>query len=259
MKRKSLVATLALALTLVFAVTAVAVNEYTVNSSVSPRKSGTKARPVPVSTTFGFQVRDTEGLRPLALDALRISFAGIRFNTNVFPGCSASRITQAQSDSGCPRGSLIGTGFARNLAGPQNDRSANRQLPCYLSLRLHNSRNNRMALFVRGAPNEANPSQSCPIPVSTAIPVSITKQSNGDRFSFVIPNNLKNPGPGIRNSLIETRLTLTRRTRRFRGRTRGMVETIGSCGRNGTRPANVTFQNEGGNTVTQSGQARCSR
>lgn len=259
MKRKSLVATLALAVMLVFAVAAYAANQYTITSSVSPTKSGTKKRPVPISTVFAFQVTDTEGNRPFALDALRISFPGIRFNTNLFPGCTAASITQRQSDSRCPRGSLIGTGFARNLAGPENDRSPNRQLNCYLTLRLHNSRRNRMALFVKGGPNEADPSRACPIPVSTAIPISIAKQTNGDRFSFVIPPNLKNPGPGIRNALVQTRLNIALKRRTVNGRRRGMVETIGSCRANGTRPVNVTFDNEGNNDVTQAGSGRCRR
>jgi hypothetical protein len=82
------------------------------------------------------------------------------------------------------------------------------------------------ALFVKGSPNAPNP---CPIQVATAIPMSITRTTTGDRLSFTIPQNLKTPLATIRNSLVETQLTLLRKTVRQSGRTVGYFETIGGC------------------------------
>jgi hypothetical protein len=79
-----------------------AANEYTISYSTNPTKSGTSKQPAAVSGKFGFSVRDTEGGRPFALDALRVTFTGVRINTRQFATCTAAKIEAAQSDAGCP-------------------------------------------------------------------------------------------------------------------------------------------------------------
>jgi hypothetical protein len=254
MRSKLTVAALTAIGALTFSTAAQAANEYTTTFTTNPTKSGTSKRPAPVSGTFGFSVRDTEGKRPLALDAIRVTFTGMRINTRQFRGCTAARITQDQSDRRCPSAALMATGFANNIAGNINDRN-DQSIRCGLQLRLYNSGSGKMALFVRGAPNLT---PSCPIEVATAIPVSITRTAQGDRLAFTIPDNLKTPLATLRNSLVETRLTLRRRTVRTGGRTVGFFETVGRC-RKGRRAANIFFDNEGsGSDITQSAFARCS-
>jgi hypothetical protein len=230
-----------------------AANEYTISYSTNPTKSGTSKKPAPISGKFGFKVRDTEGGRPFALDSLRVTFTGVRINTRQFATCTAAKIEAAQSDAGCPAGSRVATGFANNLAGNINDRR-DASIKCGLSVTMYNSGSGKAALFVKGSPNAPNP---CPIQVATAIPMSITRTATGDRLSFTIPQNLKTPLATIRNSLVETQLTLLRKTVRRSGRTVGYFETVGGC-RSGRRTVTARFDNEGSNDVTQSGFARCS-
>lgn len=256
MKKKTSLAT-ALALTLAFAIAAIAqaANTYDISTSFSPTKTGTSARPAAVGGAFGFKVTETTGQRPAALDSLRITFNGVRLNTRFFRGCSAAAMEQAQSDAGCPAAAKMGSGFARNIAGNINNR-ADQSQRCYLSLNLWNSGGGKMALFVRGNPN-APAATRCPLPIATAIPVTITRRSTGDVFSFNIPQNLKTPLATIRNALVETQITFSRKTVRRSGRTRGFFETVGACRRN-QRAINVRFDNEGSDTdVTQSAIARC--
>jgi hypothetical protein len=229
-----------------------AANEYTITYSTNPSKSGTSKKPAPISGRFGFSVRDTEGGRPFALDALRVTFNGVRINTRQFATCSAARMEAAQSDSICPSGSRVATGFANNIAGNINDRR-DASIRCALTVTMYNSGSGRAALFVKGSPNAPRP---CPIEVATAIPVSVTRTSIGDRISFTIPDNLKTPLATLRNSLVETQLTLLRKTVRRSGRTVGYFETVGQC-RRGRRTVTARFDNEGANDTTQSGFARC--
>ncbi len=230
-----------------------AANEYTISYSTNPTKSGTSKKPRAVSGKFGFSVRDTEGGRPFALDSLRVTFAGVRINTRQFATCTAAKMEAAQSDAGCPSASRVATGFANNLAGNINDRR-DASIRCALTVTMYNSGSGKAALFVKGSPNAPRP---CPIEVATAIPVSITRTSTGDRLSFTIPQNLKQPLATLRNSLVETQLTLLRKTVRKSGRTVGYFETFGGC-RSGRRTVTARFDNEGANDTTQSGFARCS-
>jgi len=240
---------LAGALVLALPSSAMAANEYTISLSTNPSTAGTKSDPVPFSGRLGFQVRDTENKRPLALDAIRIQLRGIRINTRNFTArCTATQIEQASSDSGCPSGSVVATGFANNIAGNINDRN-DTSLRCYLTLRLHNSGSGKMALFVQGSPSAPRP---CPIEVATAIPVTVSRSATADSISLTIPENLKRPVATIRNSLIEMSLSLKKQTRKGVG----FWEAFGQCIRQ-RRVANFTFQNEGGNVVRQSTGARC--
>jgi hypothetical protein len=234
---------------------AAAVNEYTTSASFSPNNRGSKARPVPTTPRLAFNVRETEGKRPKSMEAFQIRMAGIVTNGARFRRCTATRIERDKSDRNCPSGSLIATGYARNLAGNRQDFN-DRSIQCYLSIRLHNSGPGRMALFVRGDPNLAG-DRNCPVSLATAIPVNITRTTAGDStLRLVIPESLKHPVATLTNSIIEMRLNGIRRTTRYRGRTVGIFEAVGRCSR-GRRAVRFSWQNEGNEVRRQTTSARC--
>jgi hypothetical protein len=245
----------AVAAALALAAPAQAANEYNVTASTSPKKSGTAKKPTPVGVDLGFTVRDTEGGRPLSLERFTALFEGITVNTNPFARCSATKITQAKSDATCPEGSLVATGYARNVAGARDNRR-DASIRCYLSLRLHNSGNNRMALFVEGDPN-ASGDRACPIDLATAIPISVVRQSRGSALRLTIPESLKHPLATLTNAVVEMNLKVKRMTRKVKGRTVGLFATTGRCVR-GSRAVTITFDNEGDDTGVQSTRAACS-
>lgn len=245
----------AVAAALTLAVPALAANEYDVTASTTPTKSGTTKKPAPIGLNLAFNVRDTEGGRPLSLERFTALFEGVTVNTNAFAKCSATAITQAKTDTGCPSGSLVATGFARNLAGNRNDRR-DASIKCYLSLRLHNSGNNKMALFVKGDPNGAG-DKNCPIDLATAIPISVIRQSRGTALRLAIPESLKHPLATLTNGVVEMSLKVKKMTKKVKGRNVGLFETTGRCVR-GKRAVTITFNNEGGDTGVQSTRARCS-
>lgn len=233
--------------------TALAANEYDITAKYSPTKSGTAKNPRPVSLNFGFKVQSTEPGRPFSLEALTATFQGTRINTAGFRSCSVSKIERAQSDESCGTGSLVATGFARNLAGNRANR-ADASIRCYLTLRLHIAGRNRMALFVKGDPTAAG-DKNCPVGVATAIPVTIRPGTNS-QLKLSIPESLKHPLPTLTNALVEVDLKVRRKTRKVRGKTIGAFETV-RCVR-GSRNVDVTFDNEEGNVGKARGKARCS-
>src|SRR5258708_1498443 len=86
-----------LALLGVFAVAGIAYasNTYTSTSKITPSKSGTSAKPAPVSASLTFTVGETTGVRPSPLKTYGIGLgAGVVPNTNVAKGC-----TKAQANS----------------------------------------------------------------------------------------------------------------------------------------------------------------
>ena len=255
--KKFVVAGLALVVSLALAAVAIAANEYTINISGTATKAGTSKKPVPTGLTYAFKVKDTNGQRPAALKALKIQSKGMRYNTNNFPGCSATKMQNAQSDDACPKGSLMGTGYANNRAGAVQDRSQ-QAIKCYLKLSWYNSKKNKAALFVESINNnDSTRSDFCPIPVATAIPISIAKAKSGDTQSFTIPDNLQNPGGTLKNSLIETKLTFKKKTKKVNGKTVGFLEGIGQCVK-GKKTTTTTFQHEDG-FVKQSSQTKCEK
>lgn len=242
------------ALALAIPATAFALNEYALQASFSPAKAGKPKKPVPVGAKLGFNVEDTENKRPLSLEKIAIRLTGTVFNGRWFKNCTASQITDAQSDEGCPNGSLVATGYAQNVAGNRSDRN-DKSLSCYLSLKLYNSGRNRMALFVEGSPNRPA-GRTCPITLSVAIPVRIATSSTGSTISLKIPESLKHPTATLTNSLVEMRLELDRKTRMRKGKRRGFMEVRGGCtGRR--RAVNFTFYNEDNNVVRQGIRTRC--
>ena len=263
------VAASAVVVSLVMATSAMAVNQYTVAGSTSPRQTGTAKKPQPVRVNLRFTVQDTEAARPLGLKSFKLLMGGTRINTNLFPACTAKTTTDAQSDAGCKPSALLAEGFALNLAGPTNDRqNAGRQLKCYLSLRLWNARNNRLNLHVEGkqSPQGFADPKHCPLPVSVGIPITVKRLSRGSQIELVIPSSLTNPAPGFTNSVVEMRLNGKRKSKiSGSGKSRrrvGVFETTGRCARTGggfSRAFNYEFTNESGPSISQTARSKCSR
>jgi len=240
-----------------FAVVAVAnapqENVYAVTGAVSPVKSGTKKAPKPVSLKFGYTVNEKSGRRPGLIKKYDINFAGLQVNTNFFKGCKASDIDAAQSDAQCPKGSLMGTGEVRNVAGPSSDHS-NRSVTCFLKLKLYNSRNNKAAIYLSGGPKPGGASdpENCPLQIAKAIDANFVRTAKGTSLQFTVDETLLRPAPGFDNAVVDVSSTVRRATKKVKGKTRGWFESFGGC-RNKRRAVTVAFTPENG-TPTQKAQ-----
>lgn len=224
-------------------------NTYEVRGSVSPTDSGTKTAPKPSSLKFGFTVEEKDGKRPALIKKYSIKFAGLQVNTNFFKACSAAKLDQEQSDANCPKGSLMGTGSVRNLAGASSDENA-RSLTCYLDLKLYNAGNNKAAIYLVGAPNDPRgPDKSCVLEVKKAIDANFVRTRSGGVVStaleFSVDETLLRPAPGFDNAVSVVNTTIRKATVKKNGRTRGWFETVGAC-LNKKRAITVTFTPENG-------------
>jgi hypothetical protein len=238
--RKLRVIALAVVGLMAFAAVALALqeNRYTVTGSVSPTKSGTKKKPKAVALNFGYTVNEKSGKRPALIKKYSIHFAGIQVNTNFFKGCSAAKIDAAQSDAGCPKGSLMGTGRVENATGSSANES-DRSLSCHLTLKLYNSRHNKAAIYLHGEQNP-DPTKNCPLAIDKAIDASFVRNSTGTALQFTVDDTLLHPAPGFDNAVVLVKSTVRRATTTVKGRTRGWFETWGRC-INHKRAITVTF------------------
>jgi hypothetical protein len=228
-------------------------NQYSVsNYSVNPTKAGTSKKPRAASLRFQMNVEERNNLRPATIKTFRIRLDGMRLNTNAFPGCTAARLSANRTDRVCPAGSLVGRADVKNLFGDEAD--PNSKVACALDLKLYNSRNNKLALWLTGNPNlPPTDPKYCPINPQTAIQANVIRRSTHISIEFTVPNNLQRPAPGLKNSLVEAKFTLNRRVRNGRP----FAQTVGGC-RGGRRSATVTFVPDVGPTRRAQSQARCS-
>jgi hypothetical protein len=231
-------------------------NTYTVSGSTNPTKSGTKKNPKPIALKFGYTVAEKSGKRPALIKKYSIGFSGLQVNTNYFKGCTAAKIDASQSDTVCPKGSLMGTGNVENAAGSSSDETA-KGVSCHLDLKLYNSRNNKAAIYLHGAPN-ADPAKNCPLSIDKAIDANFVRTAGGTALVFTVDETLLHPAPGFDNAVVNVNSSIRRATVRKNGKTRGWFESYGGC-KNKKRAITVKFTpNNGQPPLTSQHLAPCS-
>ena len=251
---RKVVPIVALVATLVFAAVALADNTYTVTSTVSPAKAGTKKKPVPVSLGFNYTVGSSTGGRPSLIDQYTIGFGGIRSNGKYFPACPASKINNASpsSDASCPSGSLVGTGTVNNVAGATANPNDTSQ-KCLLALKVYNGGAGKAALYLKGGP------PTCPIAVSQAIDASyVSGPDGGTALQFSVQGALLHPLPGFDNSVVSVQSTIKKLTVKKKGKTYGYYEASGGCNA-GKRTVQVLFHTVAGQSSTVKTTAKCAK
>src|SRR3954463_1572001 len=180
-----------MATVLAFAVIAVAqdtASVYSIDGSVIGGKGGTKKKPVAGAITFGFKLNDPNGNQPAPIQTYKIQYEGGRINTNLLPGCTAAQMNAANGDdSGCPKGSKVGTGTLRAVGGTAGLPLPQAAAVCTGTLTLYNSRNNHLALFVRV------PGSTCVADIHEAIdmPYSFDASKNLAGVQFTVPDELR--------------------------------------------------------------------
>ena len=235
-------------------------NTYTVEGNVTPVKVGTKAKPTPVELFFGYTVAEVDGKRPALIDQYEIFFENGQTNAGLFPKCTAASIDAAQSDSHCPKGSLMGTGIVQNKAGSSTDETS-QAVTCNLTLRLHNGgvegKRQFFTLYLHGAP-DPDPAKNCPLALDKAIKAEFVKKRNGTALVFKVDDTLLNPAPGFDNAVVNVESTVNKVTKKVKGKTRGFFESAGKCGTDKTSEINVTFrQRNDGKKSTVKSTTKC--
>jgi hypothetical protein len=250
---------------LVGAVTAYAattgLNTYTASLKFSPNKAGTKAAPAAIGFTETYVANGTNGNRTAPLTDIKTVLYGGTSNAKGFPTCSESKIANAKSDAGCPKGALIATGSITALLGPENiQSSAAPTVPCSPLLHVWNAGQGKVVFFfvVTG-------SHTCgPITTGSVSPFAGTVKTVGKNLvlNTPIPNGVSFPITGVEGSLTGETLHYLKLTKTVNGKTVAYQASTGCKG--GKRPYSVTFTaepSEGAAPVSQTvtGTQKCAK
>jgi hypothetical protein len=231
------------------------VNTYTVTGKTSPSSPGSKKKPVPIALDFDYTVGEESGQRPSPVKRYTIGFYGVKSNGGLFPKCTAASINSAQSISGCPKGSIVGTGYIINASGSTAD-PTDKSIECNLNLTVVNGGQGRAAIFLQGGPSTIVQGKPCVIGISQAIDARyVSFDGGGTALQFDVPANLLHPIGGLDNAVVQVQSSIKKLTVKKGGKTRGYYESVGCKGK--SRPISVDFLSEAGQSVTATTNARC--
>jgi hypothetical protein len=270
----------AIVIAIAMAGVAVAVNTYDVDVAASkPGAKGSAAGPVPAQFRFGFEVGDTEGLRPQVIRQYRIAAEGLQSFPDARPTCTFAQandtsVTDPDDLSRACRRAKVGQGAIDNDFGSPTDRT--QKGDCDVQVTLFNistgdprfrqtvsqiRRRGGMAIRIDTYlnPDGSEDTSRCPIAVHEALAapfydVRIQGVSTAE-LRFAVPDTLAHPA-GLDNSLTDVVATVQRKTGRVRVRgTRRQVGFYSLVGRKGAkRTVRVTFVDESGDRQTATAQ-----
>jgi hypothetical protein len=264
-----------LALLGVFAVAGIAYasNTYTSTSKVTSSKSGTSAKPTPVSAALTFTVGETTGARPSPLKTYGIGLGGgVVPNTNVAKGCTKAQANAQILPALCLKkatkgGANVGGGSVNAFAGPTTDTS--QKLACFLTVTLVNStKKNHMWIRIDGV-TTGPPGKTCVTAQHSSIDSTFTKtgtvaKKGGGKvpvwaIKFSVPPGLLHPIPGFDVAVVGNVSNVVKVSKKIGKVTHGYLETIG-CPKTpaGKRTAVTTFTSEAGQTLNSSASSPCS-
>lgn len=217
------------------------------------RGVGTKAKPVPVTASYTFHVSTADGSRPEAVKSFSHAWEGVRSYGRYFPKCTIEQISKAQSDSVCPKGSLVGKGPIHSLVGADNDFS-NPGAPCDREARSYNAGQDKVVVLFVG------PGTKC---LGTAYtPPYAGKWSNsggigGGQLNISAPPfETTHPVPGLLVSTLDLKFTFPKRVITVKGRKVSYLMSVGCSGKRAARE-DYARQPSGKKTVTKTTAGRC--
>jgi hypothetical protein len=239
-------------------------NVYVVHGKLKPKKSGTKAHPVPVGGHIDFSVTtNPPGQRPNIVKTILLRIQGLTENTNKFAACGTARLTNpGEGPSTCPAHSLAGTGYlVADISKPGDQSPSGAVLTCRVELSIYNGGNHDLSYYIYANPNAPatqSPSE-CPSSgpaafKSEAFVAALTKTSKGLVESATFPSDVLHPFGGTFDAaLIKSSVDIKKLTKKIKKH--GKLVTIGlfatnSCPANHKRQMALTFRQENGGSRT---------
>jgi hypothetical protein len=247
-------------------------NTYSLRASIKPLRSGTPARPRPVSIRLRWAIGTSPpGQRPAEVNRYAITYEGIQANPRRFPSCPESRLAQPDATVySCPAASRIGSGYLIFELGAPEYTIPPFIPTCSSSVAVFNGGRRGLTLFVyQGHPRPGQPTE-CTIPGGhAAVHVRVEQTGRGLRELFTLPRSLLHPAPGLEAAVTEGALALAVKQRTL-GRGAGGRGTGGQgarrrvglfesylCPRFHRRRVAVTFTREDGVSRTAAAFVRC--
>jgi hypothetical protein len=243
---------------IVVAGAAYAVNTYVVDiASGGPgNKAGSAAKPLPVFLNFGYEVGDTENLRPSVINRYFIAAEGIKYFPKARPTCTFAQANESPNYNRKCKAAKVGQGAIKNAFGAADNRTA--KAPCDVKLTLINISNGPGVTKKRGGMairiDTDPPDCALSIHGALAAPIFDVKIEGipTSELRFKVPDNLVHPAPGVDNSVIDVVSKVNRVTGKVK--VHGKKQKIGfasAVGRKGKkRTVRVTFVDETGHKFT---------
>ena len=237
-------------------------NTYTASVKGSPNKAGSRKAPAAIRFTEKYVASGTNGNRTAPLTNIHSKIYGLKNSGKGFPTCSLAKIQAAKSDTVCPKGSLVATGFIKALLGPTNDQSSTTNqtvVPCDPLLHAYNGGPGKVVyFFVDQAPHHLCAGGA--VPTGFVGPFQGTIKTVGKNLviNTPIPSYVSFPLSGTEGSLTNETLHWLKVTRKVHGKTVAYTASVG-C-KHGKRPYSHTFTaelNGQSQSETVSGSQKC--
>jgi hypothetical protein len=215
------------------------------------KSGGSKKAPAPFSGSWVLKGDAGPGLRPASPISWSWGWEGVVVKPKGFPVCTPEQIDAAQSNSVCPKGSLIGTSTPLVAQfGPAGDKTQNASC-AGKSFLFYNAGPGKMVLYIDGPGEQCGGLQYFPPAAMT-----VTTKNNSSTMGLVWPANIPNPLPGLKGALNEgggifpvTKTTVKKKGKKVKS------AYFQSVGCSGTRDFTFTVVDEEIGTTTLKGSA----
>ena len=256
--RTAVVALTALVALLAAGVALAATNTYTATITANQSSAGTAKKPVALGMVQKLGATAPAGQANAdPLTDIKITMPKVIANQAGFPVCSASTITTAGNDAGCPAGALVGTGpVTAALWSPSTP--AVPGTPCDPVLDIWNAGAGHLTYFFK-----IPPGHTCAgLQTGAVAPWTGTlKESHGaliDDTPLPPPVSTNAGNLGFYSSLESETLTFKKLTHKVKGKVVPFFASVGCVA--GKRPYSVAFTATDGKTSTTStvtGSSKC--
>jgi len=216
-----------------------ALNTYSATLKFSTKAHGTAAKPVPLGYTQDIKASNTTaGQRTGVLTDITTKIYGLKADGKDFPTCSLNKIAAAKSDTVCPKGAKVASGYITSTVGS----SKNFTQPgsaCDPTLDVWNSGQGKLTFFF-----VITPTHQClggALKTGDVGPYPGTYKTRGKNLviDVPVPRYISFPVGGLAGSLETEHLAWAKLTKKVHGKTVAAVASVGCQGKK--RPYSIAF------------------
>jgi hypothetical protein len=236
-------------------------NTYGAKLSFKPNKAGSSKAPSALGWSENLTANGTAGNRTAPLTDIKTTLYGMVSHGKDFPTCSLSKIANAKSDTGCPKGALVATGSITALLGPEADQSSSAPgvAPCNPDLDVWNAGQGKVVFFFVDQGTHLCDGGAVPTGFVGPFPGTIKSVGKNLVENTPIPSYVSFPLAEVEGSLTGETLHWSNLHRTVKGKTVYYTQSVG-C-KKGKRPYSVAYtaeQNGTSQTGTVTGSSKCS-
>ena len=210
------------------------INTYSAKMSFTSKGAGTASKPKPIGYTENLTAKGTGGNRTAILEDITTKIYGLTADQKDFPTCSLTSIANAKSDTGCPKGALVASGWITAQVGSPTNFKAT-AAPCDPALDVWNSGAGKLTYFFVDTP--AHNCNALGLKTGSTGPYPATVKKAG-KFLVVdvpIPSFINRP-LGLAGSLMTEHLVWTHQAKK------GKQSMASVACQGNKRPWAVTFK-----------------